>query len=651
MKTASRSARATISFGVPKASAQRAHQAWERGVALSRKGKWREALVEFEGALAQAPGDGLYLLNAARAAFQCNQLEATVAFADRALAIDPQDEIAETLRVTALNRMQRHEDILSYLDGVPQSRRDTFSYWSAYANALLNLGDNTRAVKAFMEALARRMDDAETHYRLGVAFYELQLKEEAAECFRTALILGLGDSALHVHGMLAYAERESCRWEQAEAELKKMREQVDRLSGTELVMTLPFAHVTLTGEPLYQLKACRLMANNFMRFGAVARRPRSVDDGRIRIGYVSADFHQHATCVLMCEVFERTDRSQFEVYLYSHGPDDKTPMRKRVERAADHFVELQGVPDQQIAERIAEDDIDILVDLKGYTAQNRIGVFSRRPAPVQVSYVGFPGTTGASFIDYVIGDPIVTPIEHAAHFSEKIAQMPITYQPNDRHRPRPRPMTRAEAGLPQDALVLCGFNQAYKISPEVLDVWVGLLRDIPNAVLWLLDWHGQARPHLEDEMRARGLDLTRVRWAPRLALENHMDRLALADIFIDTWPCNAHTTASDALWAGVPVVTFMGQSFAARVAASLLNAVGLNELIAQDIDTYCQIIGELAADPQRRERIRKDLVQARESAPLFDSESYVRSLDSLFARIAARHKAGLPPDHLPAIAS
>jgi predicted O-linked N-acetylglucosamine transferase (SPINDLY family) len=629
---------------------RKARQQWELGLACRKRRDYTEALKCFEQAVKLQPRDALYRMNAARTCLELNRDAEALNHAQVAIQIDPACDIAVTLRARALHRLNRHDEVLEVLDTLPPDRRDNREYWSARGVAMQGTGRHHEAIQDFLKALSHCMDDASTHYRMGVSFYELGLKEEAAECFRTGLILGLGASALHVHGMLAYAERENCRWAQADEQLEHMRRLVDETPATAAMMTAPFAHITLTDDPLYQLKACRLMANNFMRFSPVTRKPRSVDDGRIRIGYVSADFHQHATCVLMCEVFERTDRSQFEVYLYSHGPDDKTPMRKRVERAADHFVELQGVPDQQIAERIAEDDIDILVDLKGYTAQNRIGVFSRRPAPIQVSYVGFPGTTGASFIDYVIGDPIVTPIEHAAHFSEKIAQMPISYQPNDRHRPRPRPITRAEAGLPEGALVLCGFNQAYKISPEVLDVWASLLRDIPNSVLWLLDWHGQARPHLEDEMRARGIELQRVRWAPRRALENHMDRLALADIFIDTWPCNAHTTASDALWAGVPVVTYMGQSFAARVAASLLNAVGLNELITDNLGDYRRTVRELAADPQRRARLRQELELAREQAPLFDSPRYVRALDDLFMRIAQRHRAGLPPDHLPAIA-
>lgn len=624
----------------------KAQQQWERGVALSRKGMWRDALQAFESAANLAPRDELYLINAARAALECQKMELALKMCGQALQVNPDSELAQSLRVTTLNRMQRHSDILGHLDALPEERRHSLAYWSARANALLHLGKNKETIEACMQALSLKMDNAEMHYRMGVAFYELQLKEEAAECFRTALVLGVGNNALHVHGMLAYAERENCRWPQAEVELNHMRELVDLWQGRDGVMTLPFAHVTLTSDPVHQLKASCLMARNFGNHAPVLRKRRAHDDGRIRIGYLSADFHQHATSVLMCEVFERCDRQSFEVFLYSHGPDDKTPMRRRIERAADHFVELRGKPDQEIAERIAEDDIDILVDLKGYTSENRIGVFSRRPAPVQVSYVGFPGTTGNPYIDYIVGDPIVTPLNHAAHFSEKIAQMPVSYQPNDRHRPRPQPMTRAQAGLPEDALVLCAFNQAYKISPEVLDVWAGLLRDLPEAVLWLLDWHGQARPHLEAEMVARGMDMSRVRWAPRMPLERHIDRFALADIFIDTWPCNAHTTASDALWAGVPVVTYMGQTFASRVAASLLNAVGLPELITLDLTSYCRVIKDLARDPERRAQLRLLLDSAREQAPLFDSQKYVLALDKLFMRIAARHKAGLPPDHL-----
>lgn len=628
---------------------RQAHQHWERGVAQSRKRQWGEALRAFEAALKIAPKDDVYLVNAAKAALEMDRIEQALDYSARALARNPNSEVALFIKVAALQRLQNHEQTLAYLQSVPQERRSNREYWSSLGCALQNTGKQQQAIKAFMEALTIQMDDAITHYRMGISFYEMQLKEEASECFRTGLVLGLGTNALHVHGMLAYAERESCRWVQAAEEEANMRSMVDALDDSARVMTAPFAHITLTGDPLHQLKACRLMSNNFADIKPVVRRERGRQGERIRLGYVSADFHQHATAVLMAEVFEHHDRSRFEVFLYSHGPDDKTAMRKRIEAAAEHFVNMEGQPDEAIAQRIASDQIDLLVDLKGYTAQNRMGVFARRPAPVQVTYLGFPGTTGADFMDYIIGDPVVTPEGHAQHFAEKIAQMPVCYQPNDRLRPRPRLTSRAEAGLPEGKLVLCGFNQAYKISAEVLDEWVSLLRDLPDAVLWLLDWHGQAKPHLQAELRARGIDDSRVFWAPRLGLAEHLNRLPLADIFIDTWPCNAHTTASDALWAGVPVVTYMGQTFASRVAASLLNAVGLNELITDNLEDYRRTVRELAVDPQRRTRLRQALEVAREQAPLFDSKRYVRALDDLFTRIVQRHKLGLPPDHLPAI--
>lgn len=626
--------------------ARQAHQHWERGVARSRAGQWGEALQAFEAALKISPKDDVYRLNAAKAALETNRVERALELSLRVLAHSPDSQVATFIKVSALHRLQRHTDILEHLHSVPEEGRHTREYWSALGSAQQNLGKHKEAIASFMEALGYQMDDAMSHYRMGISFYEMHLKEEASECFRTGLVLGLGPNAVHVHGMLAYAERESCRWPQAAEEEANMREMVDRLSMSDRVITAPFAHVTLTDDPMHQLKACTVMSNNFADVKPVVRAERRRDGQRIRVGYLSADFHQHATCVLVCEVFERTDRSRFEVFLYSHGPNDNTPMRKRVEQSADHFVELRGAPDQEIAQRIADDQIDLLIDLKGYTAENRMGVLARRPAPLQATYLGFPGTTGASFIDYIIGDPVVTPLAHEAHFAEKIAQLPYSYQPNDQQRPRPRPMSRQDVGLPDDALVLCGFNQAYKISGEVLDVWCSFLQDLPHAVLWLLDWHGQARPHLEEELSARGIDLSRIHWAPRWDLAQHISRIRLADIFIDTWPCNAHTTASDALWSGLPLVTCMGKTFASRVAGSLLTAVGLPELITESVDAYRAKVLALAADPTERERIRAHLEQARDRAPLFDSAQYSRDYDDLLERMVLRHEQGLVPGHL-----
>jgi predicted O-linked N-acetylglucosamine transferase (SPINDLY family) len=625
---------------------RKARQQWELGLACHKRRDYTEALKCFELALKLQPRDALYRMNAARTCLELNRDNDALAHAQAAIELDPACDIAVTLRARALHRLNRHDEVLEVLDTLPPDRRDNREYWSARGVAMQGTGRHHEAIQDFLKALAYCMDDASTHYRMGVSFYELGLKEEAAECFRTGLILGLGASALHVHGMLAYAERENCRWTQADEQLERMRILVDETPPTNAMMTAPFAHATLSADPLHQLKASALMSNLWRNVRPAVRVPRVTTPPRLRVGYLSADFHQHATSVLMCELFEQHDRSLFEIFAYSTGVDDKSAMRRRIEAAVEHFVDVKGQPDQAIAQRIADDDLDLLIDLKGYTAGNRMGVLARRPAPLQAAFLGFPATTGAHFIDYIIGDPVVTPAEHAHHFSEKIAQMPVCYQPNDRKRPLPQPMTRAQAGLPEGKLVLCGFNQSYKISAEVLDVWTELLNDLPDAVLWLLDWHGQARPNLMSELAMRGIGPERVLWAPRWDLAPHISRMALADIFIDTWPCNAHTTASDALWAGLPVVTYVGKTFASRVASSLLNACDLPELVCDSIDAYKSCVLNLAADSAARQVLRQRLDVARQSSRLFDSQQFARDYEALLNRMIQRYRSGLPPDTL-----
>ena len=408
-----------------------------------------------------------------------------------------------------------------------------------------------------------------------------------------------------------------------------------------------FANVTLTDDPAEHLRVAssctRFTTHRIKPFPARPRRPLGP---RLRLGFLSSDFHMHATAVLMAEVFEKLDRERFEITLYSHGPEDGSPMRARLRRTADHFEQVEALSDLEVAQRIRASEIDVLVEMKGHTLNTRIAILAHRPAPVQVSYLGFPGTTGADFIDYFIGDDIVSPLAHAHHYSEKLALMPRCYQPNDRQRPLPRPTTRTEVGLPETGLVLCGINQPFKLSPEVFDVWCGFLRHIPDAVLWLLQWNDHAPAQLRAEAAARGIDPQRLVFAPKVPLADHISRLAMADLFIDTWPCNGHTTASDALWAGLPVVTCAGAAFPSRVAASLLAAVGLPELACDTVAGYERLVLDLAADTPRRLALRAHLVAARATAPLFDSDGYTRDFGNLLWQMAERRARGLAPDHL-----
>jgi predicted O-linked N-acetylglucosamine transferase (SPINDLY family) len=350
----------------------------------------------------------------------------------------------------------------------------------------------------------------------------------------------------------------------------------------------------------------------------------------------------------MAQLIEQHDRERFEIHLYSHGRDDGSPTRSRILAAADHVVDAERMTVGDMARRIRGDAIDILVDLKGYTQDARPSLFACRAAPVQVAYLGFPGTSGSDAIDYIIGDPWVTPLEHAAHFSERIAQLPGCYQCNDGTRALPEAPTRESQGLPGDAVVLCGFTQPYKISPEVFDTWCRILHRVSGSVLWLLDWHAQASQALVREAQARGIDPDRLVFAPMADQPQHLDRFACADLFLDTWPCNAHTTASDALWAGVPVVTLSGRTFASRVAGSLLHQVGLQELVCGNPQEYEQTIASIATDTSKLEALKTRLRASRQSSPLFDGRALASKLEALYDRMWVRALAGHSPDHLPA---
>jgi predicted O-linked N-acetylglucosamine transferase (SPINDLY family) len=366
------------------------------------------------------------------------------------------------------------------------------------------------------------------------------------------------------------------------------------------------------------------------------------------VGYLSSDFYHHATAVLMTELLERRDSTRFETFLYSHSRDDDSAIGRRVRAACEHYVDVRGIGNCAVAQRIRADGIDILIDLKGHTRDSRMELMAYRPAPVQATYLGYPATTGAPFIDYFIGDRVTTPLAHAAHYIEHIAQLEGCYQPNDAARPLPPCRPRAELGLPEDAVVLCCFNQTYKLSPRMLDLWSRILADAPKTVLWMLAWNPHAKENLLRELAARGVAPERVIFASKLDLAGHIARLRAADLFLDTWPCNAHTTASEALWAGVPMLTVPGTTFASRVAASLVAACGLGDLACASEDDYVELATALANEPDTLRGIKAHLESNRRTLPLFDAERLARDMDALLARMHERHLAGLAPQALPA---
>jgi predicted O-linked N-acetylglucosamine transferase (SPINDLY family) len=411
-------------------------------------------------------------------------------------------------------------------------------------------------------------------------------------------------------------------------------------------MVAPFVLLAVSEDPALHLRAARLYTEQKY---PPAPRPlwtgeRHAHD-RIRVAYLSADFHAHATAYLMAELFERHDRARFEWWGISFGPVKSDPMRTRLEGAFDHFVDVTDRSDAEAARLLRALEIDIAVDLKGYTQDCRPGILGHRPAPLQVNYLGFPGTMGADHIQYVIGDAIVTPPEHAPFYTERIVRLPHCYQPNDRKRAiAGRTPPRAELGLPEHGFVFCCFNNNYKITPEFFGVWMRLLREVEGSVLWLLESNAESAGNLRREAAARGVDPARLVFAPHALLPEHLARQRQADLFLDTLPYNAHTTTSDALWAGLPVLTCLGQAFPGRVAASLLTACGLADMVVTDLDAYAATALKLARAPRLLQELRERLARNRLAAPLFDTERYARNLEGAYLEMQRRHQAGLPPE-------
>lgn len=367
------------------------------------------------------------------------------------------------------------------------------------------------------------------------------------------------------------------------------------------------------------------------------------DNPRIRVGYLSGEFRQQATAVLITELFELHDKSRFELFAFDNGWDDASELRGRIKRAFHEIVDISRLADVEAAAAIRQRRIDILVNLNGYFGHGRQGVFSYKPSPVQVNYLGFPGTIGADYIDYIIADRHVIPPGHEAHYTEQVVYLPDTYQVNDSKRKiSDDTPARAEAKLPEKGFVFCCFNNNYKITPDIFALWMRLLRKVEGSVLWLLEDNAAVPSNLRREAESQGVAIERIVFAKRAQLDQHLARHRLADLFLDTLPYNAHTTASDALWTGLPLLTCQGTTFPGRVAASLLHAVGLPELITYSAQEYEARALELAAAPARLAEIRTKLMRNRTRRPLFDADRFRRQLESAYMMMWNRQVRGEP---------
>ena len=565
---------------------------------------------------------------------------------ERALAIKPDD--VETLchYGIALRRQHRFGEALA-----AGSRAIALEPERAEAHHLMGTihqerGDMALAAPFYLKAAELIPNSIETHSNLGLVMARLNRVDLAIASFRKVLELSPGHESATAG--LYHALRMACDWPAAQALEPELSQQTrTALAAQRRPAKSPLAQLTreVDGPTRLALSAAwtadlARRAQRPLDRGETAR-PR---DGRLRLAYLSSDFRDHAVAQLSAALFGLHDRARFEVTAYSTGPEDASIHRQRIISGCERFVDVPQLGDRALAERIASDGIDILVELNGLTSANRLAALALRPAPIQVTWMGFPGSSGARFIDYLIADPVVAPPDHQAFFAEQLCRLPHCYLPHDPDEPvAGGPATRAQWGLPAKGLVFCSFNAPQKFDRATFDIWMSLLGDVPGSVLWLHGGEATAQENLHKVAQARGVDPRRLVFASRPAKPEHLRRLALADIALDTRSYNGHTTSLDALFAGVPLVAELGPQFASRVAASALNAVGLPGLIARSGAQYTEIALRLAEDADARGAIRAVLAEARRKAPLFDAPRFVRNLERGFEIMMARQRRGERP--------
>jgi len=652
-------------------------EAWlSYGKSASNLGRYEDALVWYGNALSLKPDYAEASLNKGATLKELERYEEAIAFAEQALSINPNLAEAWTNKGVALKALKRYDEAIAHYDKALSLKPDYHEAWTNKGATLHELKRYDEAIAHYDKALSlkpdyheawtnkgatlhelKRYDEAIAHYdkalslkpdyheawtNKGATLHELKRYDEAIAHYDKALSLKPGID--WISGDLLHTKMKVCSWSGLAEALENISKKV---VANEKVIN-PFPLLALNDDALLHKKSSEIYIQSRYSFNLVlepiSKRPQNQ---KIRVGYFSADFHNHATGYLMAELFELHDKSQVELVGFSFGPKTNDEMRLRLGRSFDQFIEVGGKSDVEVAKLSRNLNIDIAVDLKGFTQDSRTGIFAHRAAPIQVNYLGYPGTMGADYMDYIIADRTLIPLESQSCYSEKVVYLPNSYQVNDRKRLiSDRQFTRQELGLPENGFIFCCFNNNYKILPATFEGWMRILKAVEGSVLWLFQDNSWALENLKKEAEKQGIAADRLVFAERLPSPEHLARHRQADLFLDTFPYNAHTTTSDALWAGLPVLTLIGRSFASRVAASLLNAIGLPELITNTQEEYEALAIEFAMNPQKLTDIKLKLARNRLTTPLFDTPLFTKNLEAAYIQMHERYHAGLEPDHI-----
>ena len=641
------------------------------GNLLGELDRHEEAKLAFEKALALNPKLGRAWSGLGKSFREQNLFDEALSSFDKALALDSTLADAWLGRGNVFWELKRFDEALVAYDKALTLEPDLVQAWLGRGNVFCVLKSFDGALTAYDKALALESDLAKAWLGRGEVFWELKRFDEALAAYDKALALepnlaqawlGRGfvyaslkqyekalsdyDRALSLEPGLTYAQANRLSIKQSLCDWTNIESEIDRFLSRvrDRKPSFPFILLSIPSSPKDQLQCAKAFVADQGSFPPLWRSEIHSHD-RIRLAYLSADFHEHATAYLTAGLFEKHDKTRFEVYAISFGPNQNSDTRLRIAGAIEHFIDVQNKSDLQIAQLIRQLEIDILIDLKGYTNDARYNVLARRPAPLQVNYLGYPGTMGADYVDYIIADRTIIPEEQFPFYSERVVWLPDSYQVNNSQKLISRHgLSREECGLPEGAFVFCCFNNPYKISPAMFEIWLQLLRRTERSVLWLFEEHPAASANLRQEAEKRDISPNRLVFAQKIPLPDHLARHRHADLFLDTLPYSAHTTASDALWAGVPVLTCLGTTFAGRVAASLLRAIGLPELIARSLEEYEALALKLAHEPAFLAAMKAKLAQSRETCPLFDTVRFTRHIEAAYVTMWERYQRRETPE-------
>jgi protein O-GlcNAc transferase len=604
-----------------------------------------DAVADFGRSIELEPERVEGYLGRGHALLERRQLEAAVACFEQSIILEPNNAEAHSSRGFARQELKQFESALASYDEAIRIQPDSSLLCAVYndrGNVLRELRQPEAALTSYDNAIRIKTDRPDVYVNRGHVLADLKRLSEAEESYEKAL--GINKDYPYLSGTLLYTRMRICHWSNIRNDLEILKNGIDNY----IKCTTPFTALGIFDSLDLHAKAAKIYVDDYDKSNlALGILPKNKKSKTIRIGYFSADFYMHATMALMESMFELHDKDRFEIFAFSYGPDTNDEVRKRIKKVFTKFIDVKEKNPIEIAEISRSLSIDIAVDLKGFTEGERFNIFSYRAAPIQVSYIGYPGTTGADYMDYVIADHTVIPEASQENYSEKIVRLPNTYQVNDRQRIISNAIfQRKDCNLPETGFIYCCFNNNFKITPDIFDCWALILKAVEGSALWLFEDNPIAAENLRKEAIARGLDSQRLVFAGRMNLPEHLARHRLADLFLDTLPYNAHTTASDALWAGLPVLTRTGESFASRVAASLLTAVDLPELITTKVEDYEALAIDLGRNPEKLEHLKKKLAANRLTTPLFDTELFTHHIEKAYVAMYDRYHADLAPDHI-----